>query len=69
MTEEQNQRPVPEERADEVADAAEGPCADVAAEAAPPDESVLPEPETAEDDAAPTKCKLASYDKVPTYEL
>jgi branched-chain amino acid transport system substrate-binding protein len=27
------------------------------------------DPKTAEDDAAPTKCKLAPYDKVPTYEL
>jgi branched-chain amino acid transport system substrate-binding protein len=27
------------------------------------------DPTTAEDDAAPTKCKLAPYDKVPTYEL
>jgi branched-chain amino acid transport system substrate-binding protein len=27
------------------------------------------DPKTAEDDAAPAKCKLAPYDKVPTYEL
>ena len=27
------------------------------------------DPKTAEDDAAPTKCKLAPYDKVPAYEL
>ncbi len=27
------------------------------------------EPKTAEDDAAPAKCKLAPYDKVPTFEL
>jgi branched-chain amino acid transport system substrate-binding protein len=27
------------------------------------------EPNTVEDDAAPTKCKLAAYEQVPTYEL
>jgi branched-chain amino acid transport system substrate-binding protein len=27
------------------------------------------EPKAVVDDAAPTKCKLAPYDKVPTYEL